>query len=187
MPSARSVLPSGVGVVWHSAPVSLPSADPSLPDAAQAAVARAMAREVAVHEAYDRARNTLRARARRQALTPLAREMFSSPGRLDAYASRSMPSWAWGVPVSRSGHVVAIISPTSSAISPQIRSALGPLVIVVASWDEQERIRRVTESRQRFALLSVRTPEPTHEEIVDFARRHPVAATPTGTRGPVTS
>ncbi|MCK0113951.1 hypothetical protein MWU75_17555 [Ornithinimicrobium sp. F0845] len=147
------------------------------PDAAHAAIARATAREVAVHEAYDRARNVLRARERRRALTPLARERFSTPGTLDAYAARSMPSWAWGVPLSRRGHLLAVISPTASAITPQIKTALGPTVIVVASWDEQERIRAVTESRQRFDLLSVRVPEPTHEEIVDFARRHPVAST----------
>ena len=156
---------------------STPSPAPDRPDAAQAAIARAMEREVAVQSGYELARNALRARARRQALTPLARELFSSPGRLDAYASGSRPALAWGVPVSLRGHLVAVISPTASAITPQIRTVLGPTVIVVASWDEQERIRRVTESRQRFVQLSVRVDEPTHEEIVDFSRRHP---TPTG-------
>lgn len=204
-PGARDRTIINVGGVWHSAPVPVSPSDESVaddsvagvsvtdevtpvesdpvppvgltrPDAAHAAVARAMAREVAVHEAYDRARNVLRARARRRALTPLARDMFSSPGRLDAYASGSSQAWAWGVPISRRGQLLAVVSPTAAAISQQIRRALGPIAIVVASWEEQERIRRVTESRQRFVLLSVGVTEPSHEEIVNFARRHPVAA-----------
>ena len=140
-------------------------------DAAHAAVARATARELAVHAAYDRARNVLRARNRRRALVPLTREMFSTPGRLDAYAARSMPVWAWGLPVSRRGQLLAVISPTASAITPQIRSALADTMIVVASAQEEERIRRATDPRQRCVRLSVGVPEPDHEEIVALARR----------------
>lgn len=142
-------------------------------DAAHAAIARASAREVAVHESYDRARNVLRARERRRALVPPTREMFSTPGRLDTYAARSMPAWAWGVPVSRRGQLLAVISPTASAITPVIRQNLALHPVVVASLEEQERVRRVSDPRQRFIILSVRVPEPTHEEIVDFARRTP--------------
>lgn len=119
----------------------------------------------------------LRARNRRRALVPLTREMFSTPGRLDAYAARSMPAWAWGLPVSRRGQLLAVISPTASAITPQIRSSLVGTMIVVASHDEQERIRRASDPRQRFVLLSVHVPEPAHEEIVDLARR---TRTPSG-------
>lgn len=142
-------------------------------DAAHAAVARASAREIAVHQAYDRARNVLRARNRRRALTPLTREMFSSPGRLDAYANRSLPRFAWGVPVSRRGDLLAVISPTASAITPPIQQTLARTIVVVASLEEQERIRRATERGQRFVVLSVRVPEPSHGEIVEFARRNP--------------
>lgn len=142
-------------------------------DAAHAAIARASAREVAVHEAYGRARNVLRARERRRALVPPTREMFSTPGTLDAYAARSMPAWAWGVPVSRRGHLLAVISPTAAAVTPVIRTNLAMHPVVVASLEEQERIRRVSDPRQRFIILSVRVPEPSHEEIVDFARRNP--------------
>lgn len=159
--------------------VALPGVDYVVParsvvvDAAHSAVARATAREVAVHQAYDRARNVLRARNRRHALVQPAREMFSTPERLDAYVGRSMPSCAWGLPVSRRGHLLAVISPTASAITVPVAATLGSTIIVVASVEEQERISRVTQPRQRFALLSVRVPEPTHEEIVDFARRNP--------------
>ena len=142
-------------------------------DAAHAAIARAAAREVAVHFAYDRARNVLRARERRRALVPPTREMFSTSGSLDAYAARSMPAWAWGVPVSRRGQLLAVISPTAGAITPLIRQNLAMHPVVVASLEEQERIRRVSDARQRFIILSVRVPEPAHEEIVDFARRNP--------------
>lgn len=145
-------------------------------NAAHAAVARATAREIAVHEAYDRARNVLRARNRRRALVPLTREMFSTPGRLDAHAARSMPNYAWGLPVSRRGQLLAVISPTASAITPPIAAALARTVIVVASAEEQERIRRATGPTQRFVHLSVQVPEPEHDEIVDFARRNPLPA-----------
>lgn len=144
------------------------------PDAAHAAVARATAREVAAHEAYDRARNVLRLQARRRALVPLTREMFSTPGRLDAHAGRSMPAYAWGLPVARRAHLLAVICPTASAISPTIRATLANTVIVVASAAEEERVRRVTDPRQRFVQLSVRVPEPGHEEVMDFARRSPL-------------
>lgn len=130
-----------------------------------------------MHAAYDRARNVLRARERRRALVPPTREMFSTPGRLDAYAARSMPAWAWGVPVSRRGHLLAIISPTAGAITPLIRQSLAGHPVVVASLEEQERIRRVSDPRQRFIILSVRVPEPLHEEIVDLARRSPLPNT----------
>lgn len=148
-----------------------PPASRVVVDAAHAAVARATAREVAVHQAYDRARNVLRARNRRRALTPLTREMFSTPGRLDAYANRSIPSFAWGVPVSRRGSLLAVISPTASAITPAIQRALARTVVVVASQEERERIHRVTAHDQRFVQLSVRVPEPDHDEIVTLARR----------------
>lgn len=154
-----------------------PAADTHAPtsrvvvDAAHAAVARATAREVAVHQAYDLARNVLRARNRRRALAPLTREMFSTPGRLDAYANRSIPSFAWGVPVSRRGSLLAVISPTASAITPQIQQALARTIVVVASLEEQERIRRVTALDQRFVQLSVRVAVPDHDEIVALARR----------------
>lgn len=128
-----------------------------------------------MHEAYDRARNVLRARERRRALVPLTREMFSTPGTLDAYAARSMPAWAWGVPVSRRGHLLVVISPTAGAITPVIRQNLAMHPVVVASLEEQERIRRVSDPRQRFIILSVRLPEPTHEEIIDYARRNPTS------------
>lgn len=164
-------------------PVSLSPADETLPaatrpDAARAAVARAVAREVAVHQAYDRARNVLRARNRRRALTPPARELFSTPGRLDAFAGRSIPAYAWGLPLARRGQMLAVISPTASAITPPIRASLTKTFIVVASSDEQERIRRVTDRAQRFVQLSVRVPEPEHDEIVEFARSHPVTRRP---------
>lgn len=162
------------GVVWPH-----PTARP---DAAQASVARAMAREVAVHEAYDRARNTLRARNRRRALVTPTREMFSTPGRLDVHAGRSLPAYAWGVPVSRRGQLVAVICPTAGAVTPHVRLALVRTLIVVASLVEEERIRRVCEPGQRFVLLSVRVPEPAHEEIVEFARRTPVLAPVPGRR-----
>lgn len=142
-------------------------------DAAHAAIARATAREVAVHQVYDRARNVLRARARRRALVGPARERFSSPGRADAFAGASTPALAWGLPLSRRGDLLAVISPTASAITPLIRQALAPHPIVVASYDEQERIRKVCDPRQRFVVLSVHVPEPQHEAIVDYARRNP--------------
>ena len=140
-------------------------------DAAHAAVARATAREVAVHQAYDWARNVLRARNRRRALTPPAREVFSTPGRLDAYTNRSLPGFAWGLPLARRGQLLAVISPTASAITPAIRASLSRTVLVVASLEEEDRIRRVSVIGQRFVRLSVQVPEPHHEEIVDLARR----------------
>lgn len=134
-----------------------------------------MAREVAVHEAYDRARNALRARNRRRALTGPTRELFSTPGRLDVHPGPSLPAYAWGVPVSRRGQLIAVICPTASAITPQVRSTLARTLVVVASLAEEDRIRRVCEPGQRFVLLSARVPEPVHEEIVEFARRNPRA------------
>lgn len=128
-----------------------------------------------MHAAYDRARNVLRARERRRALVPPTREMFSTPGSVDAYAARSMPAWAWGVPVSRRGQLLAVISPTAGVITPLIRQNLAAHPVVVASLEEQERIRRVSDPRQRFILLSVRVPEPTHEEIIAFARHNPTS------------
>ena len=179
--SAPTPEPGDRGVVEHPAHTSdhaqtsridLHSAVPTVVvDAAHAAVARATAREVAVHESYDRARNVLRARERRRALVPLTREMFSTHGHLDGYVGRSMPALAWGLPVSRRGHLLAVISPTASAITPGVRATTANAVIVVASFEEQERIRRATHPAQRFVLLSVRVPEPLHEAIVDFARR----------------
>lgn len=154
-------------------PDSEPATVPLVVAAAHAAVARATARERAVQEDYDRARNVLRARERRRALTPLAREMFSSPGHHDAYVGRSLPALAWGLPISRRGHLLAVISPTASAITPAVRAGVSNAVIVVASFDEQERIRRATHSTQRFVLLSVLVPEPSHDAIVSFARSNP--------------
>jgi hypothetical protein len=142
-------------------------------DAAHAAIARATARELAVHEAYDRARNVLRARARRQALAGPSRERFSSPGRVDTYAGGSAPWLAWGLPLTRRGDLLAVISPTASAITGQIRQTLAVHPIVVASVDEQERVRKVCDPRQRFLVLTVHVPEPEHEAIVDYARRNP--------------
>ena len=141
-------------------------------DAAHAAVARATAREVAVHTTYDWARNVLRLHARRRALVSPAREMFSTPGRLDAHAGRSQPRYGWGLPIARRGHLLAVISPTAGAVTPAVRTALAPVVIVVASLAEEDRLRRVTDPRQRFVLLSVRVDEPSHEEVVSLARRH---------------
>ncbi len=141
-------------------------------DAAQAALNRATLREIAAHAAYGWARNVLRARERRRALAPLALELFSTPGRRDAHLGRSVSQWAWGLPVWRGGHVAAVVSPTASAITPPVVRQLGRAIIVVASPEEQERIERVTGPRQRFALLSVRIVEPTHGEIIDYARRH---------------
>lgn len=142
-------------------------------DAAHAAIARATARELDIHAAYDRARNVLRARSRRRALVGPTRERFSSAETTDAYAGGSLPSLAWGLPVSRCGHLLAVISPTAGAITPQIRRALAPHPIVVASFLEEERLRKVCEPRQRFVVLSVPVSEPTHEAIVDYARRNP--------------
>src|SRR5690606_26763629 len=116
-------------------------------DAAHAAIARATTREVAVHQAYDRARNVLRARARRRALVGPARERFSSPGRADAFAGASTPALGWGLPLSRRGDLLAVISPTASAITPLIRQTLAPHPTVVASYDEQERLRKVSDPR----------------------------------------
>ncbi len=178
-PCGRARHRPSVGVVWHSAGVPSRSQDSAadarsaVVDAAHAAVARATAREVAVHESYDRARNVLRLQARRRALVPLTREMLSTPGTLDAHAGRSMPAYAWGLPVARRRQLLAVICPTASAITPAIRAVLSTTVIVVASVAEEDRLARVTDPRQRFAVLSVRVPEPAHEEIVDFARRNP--------------
>lgn len=169
-----TTMPPPPRVDLHTSPIA-----PVIVDAAHAAIARATAREVAVHEAYERARNILRARNRRRALVQPTREMFSTPGRLDVHAGRSLPSYAWGVPVSRRGQLIAVICPTASAITAQIRTALARTLIVVASHDEQERIRRTCEPGQRFVMISARVPEPAHEEIVEVARRTPVsAATP---------
>lgn len=136
-----------------------------------------------MHTTYDWARNVLRLHARRRALVAPTREMFSTPGRLDAHAGRSQTRYAWGLPIARRGHLLAVISPTAGAITPAVRATLAPVALVVASLAEEDRLRRVVDPRQRFVRLSVRVDEPSHEEIVSLARRH---ATPgsAALRGP---
>lgn len=129
-----------------------------------------------MHTTYDWARNVLRLHARRRALVPLAREMFSTPGRLDVHAGRSQPRYGWGLPLVRRGDLLAVISPTAGAVTAAVRTALAPIIIVVASAAEEDRLRRVTDPRQRFVRLSVRVTEPSHEEIVTLARRHALQA-----------
>jgi hypothetical protein len=68
------------------------------------------------------------------------------------------PEWAMGIPVQAGAHgVAAVICPVASRIEGSARARLAPLLILVASQAEAERIAKVAERGQRIEVLTPST------------------------------
>lgn len=69
------------------------------------------------------------------------------------------PEWAMGIPVRAGSQGVAgVICPVASRIEGSVRTRLAPLLILVASKAEAERIAKVAERGQRIEVLTPSTP-----------------------------
>lgn len=71
------------------------------------------------------------------------------------------PEWAMGIPVlAGSQGVAGVICPVASRIEGSVRARLAPLLILVASQAEADRIARVAERGQVIEVLAADTPPP---------------------------
>lgn len=71
------------------------------------------------------------------------------------------PEWAMGIPVQAGSQGVAgVICPVASRIEGSVRARLAPLLILVASQAEADRIAKVAEIGQHIEVLTANTPPP---------------------------